>query len=109
MSGGVHPEVVDDDGGRGFAYIFRDEAEVCACIGSTFGQIRFVIELMGDVGMIGHLAGVGGGGFSEYGVKTKRREPLIGAGFVGSGQKILLGYGEIVGRREDALGAERGR
>ena len=30
MSGGVHPEVVNDNGGWGFAYVFADEAEVCS-------------------------------------------------------------------------------
>lgn len=102
----MHPEVVDDHGAGGFADVFRDEAEVRAGVGSAFGEVGFVIELMGDIFMIGHLAGVGGGGFGEDVVQAKRRKPLIGAGFVGSGEKILLGYGEMGGRRQDALGAE---
>ncbi len=45
--------------------------------------------------MVGHLAGVDGGGFGEDGIEAKWRKPLIGAVFVRSGEKVLLGYGEV--------------
>ena len=69
MAGGVHPEIVDDDGGWGFAYIFGDEAKVCASIGSARCQLGFAVELVGDGGVVGHLAGVEG----EASVRTGSR------------------------------------
>ena len=37
VAGGLHPEIVDDDGAGGFAYVFADETEVCADAGSALG------------------------------------------------------------------------
>lgn len=106
VSGGVHPEVMDDDGGWGFAYVFADEAEVGTGLGSAFGEVGFLIELMGDSGVIGHLAGVRGGGFGQDGIEVERRKSLIRAGFVGSGKEILLGYREVVFRGDGVPGME---
>ena len=95
VAGRVHPEIVDDDGGGGFGYVFRDEAEVCANIGSAFRERRFSIELMGDFGVGGHLAGMDCGGFCEDGVEAKWLKSLIDAVFVRGGEKVLLGDCEI--------------
>ena len=92
----MHPEIVDDDGAGGFAYIFRDEAKVDACVGSALCEIWFAVELMGDIGVVGHLAGVEGGGLGEDGIEADGRKSLIGAGFVGGGEEILLGDGEVI-------------
>jgi hypothetical protein len=102
----MHPEIVDDDGGGGFAYVFADDAEVSAGVGSAFGKFGFAIELMGDSGVLGHLAGMGDGGFGENGIEADGRKPLIGAGFVGGGEKILLGYGEVTIGLGDTSGLE---
>lgn len=106
MARGVHPEIVDDDGAWCFAYVFADETEVCAGIGSAICQTGFAIELMGDIGVIGHLAGVGRGGFGEDRVKVDGRKSLIGAGFVGGGEEILLGDGQVGFRLEGTLCAD---
>src|ERR1700733_12924282 len=100
---------MDDDRAGGFPYVFGDEAEVCAGAGSAFGEVGLVIELMGDIGVIGHLAGVRGGGFGENAVEAKRRKSLTGAGLVRSGEKILFGDSKVVFRSKDALGGERRR
>jgi len=60
VAGGVHPEVVDDDGAGSFAYVFGDEAKVRAGIGSARCEFGFAVELVGDGGVVGHLAGVEG-------------------------------------------------
>jgi hypothetical protein len=91
----VHPEIVDNDRGGGFGYVFCDEAEVCANIGSAFRERGFSIELMGDLGVRGHLASVDGGGFCEDGVEAKWLKSLTDAVFVCGGEKVLLGYCEI--------------
>ncbi len=65
VAGGVHPEVVDDDGGWGLPYVFCDEPEVRASIGSASCQFGFAVELMGYFLVIRHLASVNGGGFGE--------------------------------------------
>jgi hypothetical protein len=106
VAGRMHPEIVDDDGGRSFAYVFRDEAKMCASIGSTRCELGFAVELMGDSDVVGHLAGVEGRGFREDRVQTKWGKSLIGAGFVGSGEEVLLGDCEVVFGPEGALGAE---
>ena len=61
----------------------------------------FVVELVGDSGVLGHLAGVAEGGFGEDGIEAQGRKSLIRAGFVGGGEEILFGNREVVfrGRR----------
>ena len=87
----MHPEVVDDDGGGGFAYVFGDEAEVNAGVGAAVREFRLAVELVGDVFVFGHLAGVEGGGLSEDGIEAKWWKSLIGAVLIGCGEEILLG------------------
>jgi hypothetical protein len=94
VMGGVHPEVVEEDGGGGFSYVFGDEAEVNAGVGAAFCELGLAGKLVGDVGVVGHLAGVEGGGLGEDGVEAKWRKSLIGAVLVGCGEEILLGDGE---------------
>ena len=64
--------------------------------------------MVGDGGVVGHLAGVEGGGFGEDGIEAKWRKSLIGAGLVGGGEEVLLGDGEVVFWAEGALGVEIG-
>jgi hypothetical protein len=113
MAGGVHPEIVDDDGAWSFSYIFGDEAKVRASIGAARCEFGLAVELVGDVGVVGHLAGVLGGGFAQDGIEADRWKSLIGAGFIGGGEEILLGDGEIVlwggGVLGVEIGAERGQ
>ena len=63
---------------------------------SSFCEVWFVVELMGDTGVIGHLVSVSSGSFGEDRIEPDGRKSLIGAGFVGGGKEILLGHGEIV-------------
>ena len=91
----VHPEIVNDDRGGGFGYVFCNEAEVCANIGSAFSECGFSLELVGDFGVEGHLAGMDGRGFGEDGVKAKWLKPLIDAVLVRGSEEILLSYCEI--------------
>lgn len=97
---------MDDDGGWGFAYIFRDEAKVRASIGSARCEFGFAIELVGYGGVVGHLAGMERRGFGEDGVQAKWGKSLTGSGLVGSGEEVLLGNGEAVFGPQGALGAE---
>jgi hypothetical protein len=97
---------VDDDGAWCFAYVFADETEVCAGIGSAICQTGFAIELMGDIGVFGHLAGVEGGGFGEDGIEVDGRKPFICAGLVGCNQEVLFGDGEVGFGLKAALGLE---
>jgi len=94
VAGGVHPEVVDDDGGGGFADVFADEAEVHAGVGSAVGEVGLVVELVGDGGVVGHLAGVEDGGLGKDGVEAEGGEAEGCAFLVSSGEKVLFGYGE---------------
>ena len=105
VSRGVHPHVVDDDGSGGGGYVFCDEAEVCAGIGSAFGEIGFAVELMGDRGVGSHFAGVMEGGSREDTVVPEGWKSLRGAALVGGGEEILFGYGLCFGL--DCEGDER--
>ena len=104
---GVHPEVVDDDGSWSLAYVFADKAEVCSSVGSSLGEFGLVGELVGDGGMICHLACVKGRGLSENRIKVKWGKSLIGALLVRSGEKVLLGNRERIPRPCAALAEER--
>ena len=89
----MHPEIVDDDGGGCLGYVFGDEAEVCASIGSASSECGLAVELMGDFGVGGHLLGVDFGGFRENRIEAKWLKTAIGAIFVCRSEKILLSYG----------------
>ena len=67
-----------------------------ASIGSARCQLGLVFELVGDGGVVGHFAGVLGGGFGEDGIEAQWRKSLIGAGFVRGREQILFGDCEIV-------------
>jgi len=86
VAGRVHPEIVDDDRGRGFGYVFGDEAEVRASIGSAFSERGFALELVGDFGAGGHLARVDGRGFGKDGIEAKWLKSLIDAVLVRGGE-----------------------
>lgn len=90
---GVHPEVVELDGGGGFADVLGDEAELDAGGGSAGGEFGFAGELVGDGGVGGHLAGVGGRGGGEERVAMELREAEGGALPIGRCQQVLLGDG----------------
>ena len=75
-----------------------------ANIRSARCQFRLAFELVGDGGVVGHLAGVLGGGFGEHGIEAKWRKSLTGTGYIRSGEQILFGDGEIV--FQGALGVE---
>ena len=79
-----------------------------ASIGSARCELGFAVELVGDGVVVGHLAGVDGGGFGEDGIETKRRKALIGACFVGGREEILFGDSQAIFRPEGTLGVEIG-
>ena len=79
-----------------------------ASIGSARCELGLAVELVGDGGVVGHLAGVEGGGFGQDRVQADGRKSFIRAGFVGRGEEILLGDGEVVFCGKGALGVEIG-
>jgi hypothetical protein len=92
VSFGLHPEAVNQCGIRGLAYVFRDEAEVCANTGSAGGELWFSGKLVRDVGVGGHLVGVIEGCLREDWIEVEQRKVAGGAILIGGGEEILLGY-----------------
>jgi hypothetical protein len=108
VMGRVHPEFVDGDGVGGFGYVFRDNAEVGSGAGSAGGEVGFVVELMGDSGVLGHLSRVLPGSLGEDGIETEGWKSLACSGLVCGGEEVLFRDREGAEMRREQEDREEG-
>ncbi len=99
VSLGVHPEIVDHCGFRGFSDVLGDEAEVRAGIRSTGGELGLARKLMGYTFMSGHLSRVVKRSLSENRIKPKWLKSACDPILISCGKEILLSYVRSGGRR----------
>jgi hypothetical protein len=98
MARGVHPGILDLEGGGTFGDVFGDDTEAGTNGGGAAGEFKFSWILMGYIVVGKHDAGVNGGSLDECGISAERGKMECGTLLVGGGLEVLLGDG---GRAHD--------
>jgi hypothetical protein len=93
VAGGVHPGVLNLEGGGAFGDVFGDDAEAGTDGGGALGEFKFSWILMGYVVVGKHDAGMNGGGADQGGIAAEWGESEGGTLLVGGGLEVLLGDG----------------
>jgi hypothetical protein len=99
VSLGVHPEIVDHCGFRGFSDVLGDETEMRTGIRSTGRELGLARKLMGYTFMGGHLSRMVKRSLSENRIKSKWLKSACDTILISCGKEILLSYIRSGGRR----------